>query len=184
MARPADRFMEKVDKDGPVPSIRPELGPCWLWTGSVTLQGYGIFGLPGASEAHRASYLLFKGPIPEGLEVDHLCFVRPCVNPAHLEAVTHEENIRRGVAAKPLLDPESVKQYRGCRCEECSKARRLRDREAKASRRRRLATSDVPHGRSTTYSNWLCRCAPCTKAWRLKIADYRRRKAEQKEQAA
>lgn len=65
---------------------------CWLWLGAQDLQGYGRLG---ARLAHRVSYELFSGPIPEGLEIDHLCRVRSCVNPAHLEPVTHQENMSR-----------------------------------------------------------------------------------------
>lgn len=73
---------------------------CWLWTGSRSAAGYGTFmwdaGPPCLRiTAHRASYRLFIGPIPDGHEVDHLCRVRHCVNPAHLEAVTLQENRRR-----------------------------------------------------------------------------------------
>jgi hypothetical protein len=71
---------------------------CWLWTGSTHKQGYGQLFVDKKyiTSAHRYSYELHKGPIPEGLEIDHLCRQRSCVNPAHLEAVTHAENIRRG----------------------------------------------------------------------------------------
>ncbi|KKN74894.1 hypothetical protein LCGC14_0386430 [marine sediment metagenome] len=77
---------------------------CWLWRG-VTSQGYGrspircdgkyIYAL-----AHRVAYEELVGPIPEGLQLDHLCRVRNCVNPAHLEAVTSGENTRRGDTGK------------------------------------------------------------------------------------
>ena len=65
---------------------------CWLWSGGKNDDGYGV--LRGRT-MHRYSYELHKGPIPAGLEIDHLCSVRNCVNPAHLEAVSHQENIRR-----------------------------------------------------------------------------------------
>lgn len=72
---------------------------CWLWTTTINRQGYGSFSLGqrrGISiQAHRVSYTVFKGAIPEGLQIDHLCRVRSCVNPDHLEAVTQEENARR-----------------------------------------------------------------------------------------
>lgn len=71
---------------------------CWLWTGSAS-RGYGAFtvsvGRTGVS-AYRYAYELLVGPIPNGLELDHLCRVRQCVNPAHLEPVTHRENLMRG----------------------------------------------------------------------------------------
>lgn len=67
---------------------------CWLWIGVTNHRGYGQFGKSGS--AHRFAYELLVGPIPEGLELDHLCRVRACVRPDHLEAVTHQENLRRG----------------------------------------------------------------------------------------
>lgn len=71
---------------------------CWLWTGA-TLRGYGRVKFAGRIYiAHRASYEAFKGPIPAGLVIDHLCRQPGCVNPDHLEAVTLTENIRRGVS--------------------------------------------------------------------------------------
>lgn len=73
---------------------------CWSWRGSVQSEGYGKFRLNGRQVyAHRLSYELHKGPIPDGLTIDHLCRVRRCVNPDHLEAVTHLENVRRGAVA-------------------------------------------------------------------------------------
>lgn len=73
---------------------------CWIWTGSITGPGYGTFCARKnlLMLAHRFSYVLHKGEIPAGLEIDHLCRVRCCVNPDHLEAVTHRENGLRGVS--------------------------------------------------------------------------------------
>lgn len=100
------RFWSKVDKNGPVPSYRPALGPCWIWTAAINKRsGYGYFAVGGLYAvnrnrgAHRYSYELAKGRIPRGLEIDHLCRVRHCVNPAHLEAVTPQENRRRAARA-------------------------------------------------------------------------------------
>jgi hypothetical protein len=92
-----ERFWPKVDKDGPVPDFAPHLGPCWIWTGTPALTGYGTFSFDRRKfYTHRIAYGLVVGPIPEGLQIDHLCRVRLCCNPAHLEPVTQAENIRRG----------------------------------------------------------------------------------------
>ena len=70
---------------------------CWIWMGSTNPQGYGRFNPKGVLvQAHRFSYEQSKGPIPDGRPLDHLCRVRLCVNPAHLEAVDHRTNILRG----------------------------------------------------------------------------------------
>lgn len=92
------RFWSKVDRDGPVPDYRPDLGPCWLWTAATYPGGYGSFaGTP--TRAHRWAYENVIGPIPDGLHLDHLCRIPPCVNPSHLEPVTNAENHRRAAAA-------------------------------------------------------------------------------------
>jgi hypothetical protein len=86
-------FWPKVDKTD----------TCWLWTGHVSKWGYGETGMrirptaSGTKLAHRISYELLVGPIPEGLHLDHLCRVRHCVNPEHLEPVTAKENTERGL---------------------------------------------------------------------------------------
>lgn len=68
---------------------------CWLWKRSTT-KGYGRISVLGRPRGvHRVSYEVFVGPIPDGLEIDHLCRRRSCCNPAHLEPVTHRENQRR-----------------------------------------------------------------------------------------
>lgn len=76
---------------------------CWLWVGCVTKEGYGLF-FDGTKQvlAHRFAYELLVGPIPKGLELDHVrawgCTNKHCVRPDHLEPVTHLENLRRGDA--------------------------------------------------------------------------------------
>lgn len=70
---------------------------CWEWESNKQKLGYGLFKLEKSNVlAHRFSYELFKGKIPEGLTIDHLCRNRGCVNPGHLECVTHKENVLRG----------------------------------------------------------------------------------------
>lgn len=92
------RLWAKVNKDGPIPGYRPELGPCWLWTGSTNSHGYGLIKVNGRSLlAHRATYELMHGPIQPSVEPDHLCRVRSCVRPDHLELLTHRENVLRGM---------------------------------------------------------------------------------------
>lgn len=88
---------------------------CWLWRGHIdTLPGHG-YGRYGNNrnrkQAHRLVYELLKGPIPQGLELDHLCRMRNCVRPDHLEAVSHRINVLRGlgvasVNAKKTKCPE------------------------------------------------------------------------------
>lgn len=78
---------------------RGHVTPCWIWRGAKT-KGYGVTSHDGNSHAyvHRVLYMEHNGPIPDGLELDHLCRVPACVNPDHLEAVTHRENILRSDA--------------------------------------------------------------------------------------
>ena len=93
-----ERFWSRVEKNGPIPRHRPELGPCWLWLGPLNNGGYGSIwdGAKGVG-AHVFAYRLLVGPLADGQEPDHLCSLRHCVNaPAHLESVTHQENLRRG----------------------------------------------------------------------------------------
>lgn len=71
---------------------------CWEWTGHITPDGYGRYSLPdklGNILAHRWAYELFIGPIPDGLTLDHLCRVKTCVNPYHLEPVSARVNVQR-----------------------------------------------------------------------------------------
>lgn len=78
--------------------VRVPFSTCWYWVGAIGSSGYGHMKVANSRRtvgAHRAAYEAAVGPIPEGLDIDHLCSVRTCVNPAHLEPVTRMENLRR-----------------------------------------------------------------------------------------
>ena len=92
-----ERFLAYVDKDAP--------SGCWIWNGGQS-RGYGFFRPPNGKQgtAYRYSYELYVGQVPEGFQIDHLCRVKLCVNPDHLEAVTQAENLRRGHRARQMGD--------------------------------------------------------------------------------
>ena len=99
-----ERFWSKVDKDG--------AGGCWLWTAAENGRGYGLFSWDGRTiVAHRYSYRTLVGPVPDGLDLDHLCRVRNCVNPKHLEPVTRRENLRRGIGWNLLAARQAAKTH-------------------------------------------------------------------------
>jgi hypothetical protein len=105
-----DRFMERVDKNGPTPdaTLDPLIRlkdptPCWIWTSTVGGYGYGYYSFGGRKNliqgmAHRFSWKLLVGDLREDQKLDHLCRNRKCVNPDHLEPVTNRENILRGAS--------------------------------------------------------------------------------------
>jgi hypothetical protein len=112
---------------------------CWLWVGSRNKGGYGAFGRAsrGVSvQAHRWAYEYLREPIPTGLHIDHLCRVRACVNPWHMEPVTNAENVRRGLSGIPnrtacinghVYKDGSYRMERGKRI--CVRCRRVWGRE-------------------------------------------------------
>jgi len=140
MRDPLVRFMEKIERDA---------SGCWLWRGKVHRSGYGVFSVGHARSqfAHRWIYQHERGPVPAGLELDHLCRVRHCVNPAHLEAVTRRENLLRGQtipaahAAKTRCpqghpyDEGNTYRFRGSR--QCRTCRAVRSAERRAALTRR-----------------------------------------------
>lgn len=109
-----ERFLAKVEYD--------TNGGCWLWSGANDgVRGYGRFRADyelGTRQAHRAAYALFCEPVPDDLEIDHLCHVPSCVNPAHLEPVTRQENMRRapktGLRLGGLANGERQKRKTHC----------------------------------------------------------------------
>lgn len=160
----AERFWVKVNREGPPSDYRPDLGPCWIWTGAKHGQPgrkYGTFRQGGrVSQAHRVAWELLRGPCLEGLEPDHLCRVTLCVNPSHLEWVTTQVNALRGTSTaasnaqktqclrghpydllNTIFHADGHRECRLCRQERNrgSRVRRaIRGREAEYARRRAL----------------------------------------------
>lgn len=122
---------------------------CWIWTGCSTKQGYGSFGWKDENGkgvlalAHRISWALSRGPIPDGLVIDHLCKVTCCVNPDHLEPVTQKENYWRSNAREGTIafnasittcpqgheytpDNTLIRINRGYKCRRCKTCENIR----------------------------------------------------------
>lgn len=140
----AERFWASVDM----------AGDCWLWTGATARNGYGVFGVgEGTVLAHRYAYEDQVALIPVGLEIDHLCRVRNCVNPQHLEPVTSAENTQRGLAGALRVRVEQCVNGHDYTPEntyiapngtrDCKACRRDRNRRYKARRRAKRGRSDV-----------------------------------------
>jgi hypothetical protein len=138
----------KEIKDRLLKRVTQSESGCWIWGGPVTNSGYGTLPITRGGKrvnrlAHRLSYEIFRGPIPEGLQIDHLCRERICINPEHLEPVTARENILRSpiaIAARWAarthcevgheFTPENtrVRVRRGRPSRICATCRRNRDR--------------------------------------------------------
>lgn len=137
-----DNFKSKIDFSG----------DCWEWTAAVNSKGYGIFSVDGSGRlAHRLSYERWMRPIPEGMQIDHLCHNKLCVRPAHLEPVANEENSRRRwetytiCASGHPLTGDNVRVHRRANgvdtneCVLCARARSKAYRERAKRQRREVA---------------------------------------------
>lgn len=182
---PEDRFHDKY-------AVNPTTG-CWEWTAHINNRGYGTIGhtietgRTVSMYAHRLSYEMHIGPIPVGLVIDHLCSNRRCVNPEHLQAVTHRVNILRGAAptiatfwsgrckrGHDLTDPASVytRPDNGRKmCRECIRIRqRALDRKKGIPERQPRQPCGTYSGYANHYRKGEQPCPECQDAAR----DYRR----------
>ncbi len=160
-----ERFQDKV---------AVSTGGCWEWSGCVTSDGYGLIGVRKGGhstslKAHRVAYELYIGPIPDGLQIDHLCRNRRCVNPQHLEPVTCRENVLRGegLAAKAALkthckrghlfdEANTYRRGRARYCRACPNEKRRAKRRAQggvSNRQKTHCTNGHEYTDSNTYRN-------------------------------
>lgn len=115
---------------------------CWNWTANKNQKGYGRVAIDGRlHSAHRVSFEIFNGPLIDGLEVDHVCENRGCINPAHLQQITHASNVRKGnrwnierpthcPRGHPFTAPNLGHDHRGWRyCKACASRRHKRRKE-------------------------------------------------------
>lgn len=132
---------------------------CWIWMGGIR-SGYGQTSIGRRNvAAHRAVYEWLRGPIPPGLDLDHLCRVRSCVNPDHLEPVTRRVNLLRGNTL-----PAANAAMRACKCghpytERVSRGRKYRAcRRCEARRRRPYQTGRRAYSQAHAKHEHLCPC--------------------------
>lgn|SRR3990167_9103754 len=126
---------------------------CWLWTGACRRDGYAVYK---QTLGHIATYNAVKGPVLDGLEIDHKCRVRSCVNPDHLEAVTHLENVRRGAKGPKthckyghVLDANNTTiDSFGRHCKTCARGNAQRQRERNC---KHIMTDEVRAKLRTAY---------------------------------
>lgn len=181
-----ERFWAKVDKDGPIPEYAPHLGPCWVWKASTTA-GYGHFFDKGQRAAHGWSYEHANGPVPEGLQLDHLCRVRACVRPSHLEPVTHAENLRRGAGGvisdlRPLapwpthclhgheLTERNTGVYQGRPvCRRCSSDKTIRSQRRRLLGETKWVGSKLPHAKLTEADVRYIRASDLSGNWLAEV---------------
>ena len=112
---------------------------CWEWVGGTSSTGYGrVYDGNRMAQAHRVMYEIRVGPIPDGMEIDHLCRNRRCINPDHMEPVTHRENSARGLSPSAVsrrtglcvrghaMTPDNIEKNgpNKVRCKTCARERR------------------------------------------------------------
>lgn len=161
---------------------------CWNWLGAKNSRGYGQVSVAGVSKSiHRTTYAMLVGPIPDGLQIDHLCRNKSCCNPAHLEPVTaHVNTLRRPDVNKShcihgheltednLIVRERRDGYSMRNCRTCAQNQRKARPQYSPNV---LADGDERHGTTTGYNYFKCRCAPCRSAFAAYMREYRKRRA-------
>lgn len=172
-------------------------GGCWLWTGRLNNKGYARAQVPKAVHdvvggrrvvlVHRALYEERFGVVPPGLELDHLCRTPRCVNPDHLEPVTHAENMARSARSRdacrqghPYAEHGYIRSNGNRRCRECDRLAAAR-RAASRPPRPRKPRSEwnrpmAQHGSQTMYRYHGCRCEPCRETERIRSRESRVRR--------
>lgn len=180
-----------TDRDGPVPEFAPHLGPCWVWTGSLT-NGYGYVRVAKRKvQAYRLNYERYVGPVLPGMPMDHLCRVRRCVHPLHVEPTTYSENTRRSPIHPGNLNAAKERCPAGHtynavnthilpngarRCRACQAAAK---RAQNGSQPRRLATEThcanghLWEGNLRVLPSGKRQCATCQRAGRQRFRDKR-----------
>lgn len=140
-------------------SIRDPNCGCWIWTGCIDKCGYGKFNVGKESLAHRASYKEYVGPIPDDCEIDHKCKVRCCINPQHLQAISHAENVKLAdhktghrntkkthcIRGHEFSDENTfIEVWNGIRMRKCKVCTRAKNARANAKKRQRLVEALYP----------------------------------------
>lgn len=154
-----ERFWSKVKLED---EAFPENG-CMLWMALLRPNGYPNFAVNGLPEsAHRWIYKRLRGPIPEGMELDHLCRIRHCVNPDHLQPVTRKENVRRGnvmvrkthcIRGHLYTEENTMWRAHGVRaCRECN---RIRNKKYNAEHRYYKGDQNKSYRSDIKPANWL-----------------------------
>lgn len=140
---------------------------CWVWEGAIDGCGYGVYN---HKKAHRLVYELYRGPIPKGLHIDHLCRNRPCVRPDHLDAVPNKVNVLRGIGTGAKFarrthcnkgheftkENTQIRSDGGRRCVICKKENdRARDNRPDGITRWNRMTHDQKKRAQKTHQKWM-----------------------------
>lgn len=153
--------------------ISVDANGCWLWPGSK-VRGYGrIRHYTKVTLTHRVTFEFFVGPIPDGLQIDHLCRVPACCNPDHLEPVTQLENYRRGLGSRRRTDPAPFDLW----CPACGDG--PFNPRGVSRHRPECGKTAAPSCDKPSAGRYVrgCRCRGCRRLSRERTQRYRRRSA-------